>query len=346
MLWTKRALTALMAVWVLAVGGVAQAQAVVTTPTPNTSGTTASTGSNVAIFYVACLDQGVVNFSGTMLAGYDIYYQLFSGAGGTGTALSTLRRASVDGAYRYSEVIKYTGGTVAAGQTGSVKVLIARESSAENPTYSTTVNDFQDGCAQPQFPIGASTDSGSAPTETVTYTPILSPFGGVLNPGYTPAKDPVVVIGARNFVPPRQETAGLIFAECNQYPIANPGLIYDTDRVVIFWSWFAKTPEQVQDFVDNAIFEVAYFGSNAFVQPVVRSAIQQRGRNWWVFYTIDLGNVRPDNYNIRYTVRWDKQINDGYQLYGPGTAVERIDGNCDFRVIANPEGKKVSYSFP
>lgn len=337
----KRALLLVVCVMLMAVGATTYAQTTTATATPS------APTSNVAIFYVACLDQGVVNFTGTMQSGYDVYYQLYSGVGGTGTALSTLRRATVDGAYKYSEVVKYTGGTVAAGQTGSAKVMIARESSAENPIYTTTVNDLQDGCASPQNPLGSSTDLGSQPTNTVTYTPIYAPAGGFLNPGYTPpGSGPLVVIGARDFSPKRQQTPGLIFAECNQYPIANPGLVYDTDNVVLFWSWYAKTPAQVQEFVDNAIFEVGYFGSNPFIQPVVRSEIQQRGKNWWVFYTINLGNVKPDTYYIKYTVRWDKQINDGYQVYGPGASVERIDSNCDFTVVPNPEGKKVSYTFP
>jgi len=339
---TKRALLLLACVVLMNIVGTAYAQTT-TTATATPSAPT----SNVAVFYVACLDQGVVNFSGTMQSGYDVYYQIYSGVGGTGTALSTLRRATVDGTYRYSEIVKYTGGTVPAGQTGSAKVTIARESSPDSPIYSTTVNDFQDGCASAQNPLGSSTDLGTQTAATVTYTPIYSPFGGFLNPGYTPpGAGPLVVIGARDFSPKRQQTAGLIFAECNQYPIAEPGLVYDTDKVVLFWSWYAKTPEQVQEFIDNAIFEVGYFGSNPFIQPVVRSAIQQRGKTWWVFYTIDLGNVKPDTYYIKYTVRWDKQINDGYQLYGPGTAVERIDHNCDFSVVPNLEGKKVSYSFP
>jgi hypothetical protein len=341
----KRVLLGLLSVMVFAVTGLAQAQAVVTTPVPAGTTTTTTASSNVTVFYVTCLDQGVVNFSGTMLAGSDVYYQLYSGAGATGTALSQLRRAAVDGAYRYSEIVKYTGGTVAAGQVGSVRVTIARENDPERTSYTTTVNDAQDGCAQPQFPLGSSTAAGTS-TTTTTFPPILSPFGGFLNPGYNPTAEPVVVIGARNFTPPRQQTPGLIFAECNQYPIANPGLVYDTDRVVIFWSWYAKTPELVQEFIDNAIFEVGYFGSNPFIQPVVRSNIQQRGRNWWVFYTIDLGNVRPDTYYIQYSVRWEKQISDGFQLFGPGTAVERIDSNCDFTVRPNLERKSVVYTFP
>jgi len=43
--------------------------------------------SNVAIFYVACDNRGVVNFTGTMEAGFDVYFTLYSGPSGTGTCI-------------------------------------------------------------------------------------------------------------------------------------------------------------------------------------------------------------------------------------------------------------------
>lgn len=324
----------------------ASAQAVVTTPVATTSGPT----SNVTIFYVACADQGVVNFNGQMQAGYDVYYQLYSGAGGTGTALSGLRRAGVNGQYAYSEAVPYSGGTLAAGATGSVKVSIARESDPTRTIYETTVNDLQDGCAAPQNPVGTSTDLGGSGTtaqntNAVTVTPILSPFGGNLNPGYNPNSSTTVVIGPRDFSVPRQETAGLIFAECNQYPVALPGVVYDTDRTVVFWSWYARTAEQVQQHIDNVQYKIEYFG-NPFPLPVVRTPIQKRGANWYVFYYIELGNVRPDTYYLGFETTWLNPITDGYDDFGPGTGNERIIGNCDFTVSPNPTGTAVSYTFP
>lgn len=331
-------LTFLLAIMVSAAG----AQAVITTPVATT--TAASAGSTVAIYYVACEDRGVVNFTGQMLTGYDVYYQLYSGPGGTGTALSGLRRAAVDGAYAYSEVVTYSGGTVPSGSTGSAKVTIARETNSASTTYETTVNDLQDGCSEPQNALGSSTDLGGN-TAAVTYNSILSPFGGVLNPGYSPSAPKVVVIGARDYSLPRQETAGLIFAECNQFPIAEPGIIYDTDRVVIFWSWYAKTAEQLQQHIDNVNYEVQYFGS-PFMQPVVRTPIQKRGADWFVFYYLDLGAARPDTYYIGYRATWNNPITDGYDDFGPGTGNEELVGNCDFTVLRNPANSLVDYRFP
>ncbi|MCU0498048.1 MAG: hypothetical protein MUF87_11920 [Anaerolineae bacterium] len=302
--------------------------------------------SNVTIFLVICDNRAVINLSGTMQAGYDVYFQIFNAPAGTGTAITGLRQAAVNGDFTFSESVSYnSGSTVAAGSTGSARVTIGRETNAESTIYETTVNDFQDGCAEPQFGAGTSQNTDAAPE--IDYGPrILSPFGGFLNPDYNPREQPIVVIGARDTTPPRQQTPGLVFAECNKYPLANPGLIYDTDNVVVFWSWFARTPELVQDHINNAIYEVGVFDSEPFIQPVEVSEIQQRGRNYWVFYTIRVGNVRPGNYPIEFKLSWRNPISDGYNDFGPGTANERESSTCTFRVRPNPEGRVVRYNFP
>lgn len=326
------------------------------TATPAVQGTGAGPTSNVTIFIVVCDNRVVVNFSGTMQAGYDIYYQAFSGANGTGNAITGLRQLVVNGSYQVSEVANYNSGTtVAAGAGASVTVRIAREGNPDNTLFTQSVNDLQDGCGEPQFTAGTSTDAGpgGSTDNTTTLTnadgspiiPILSPFGGNLNPDYTPRPEDLVKIGPRDRTPPRQKTPGLIFAECNQYPISYPGLVYDTDRIVVFWSWFARTPELVQQHIDNVNYSVDYYG-NPFNRDVIVTPIEQRTRNYWVFYYIDLGNIPPGAHQISYRVTWNQPISDGFDDYGPGTANEELTGSCNFLVTANPEGKKVAYTFP
>jgi hypothetical protein len=138
----------------------------------------------------------------------------------------------------------------------------------------------------------------------------------------------------------------LIFAECDDYPAANPGLLYDTDTLVVFWSWFASTPELVQQHIDNAVYEVGIFDSQPFVPSVIVSDITQRGRNYWVFYTVTLGNAKPGSYPIEFKLSWRNPISDGYDDFGPGTANERFNSTCAFTVRPNVEGKSVSYEFP
>lgn len=313
--------------------------------------------SNVTIFVVICDTRAVVNFSGTMQAGFDVYYQVFSGPGGTGNALTTLRQAPVSGTYTYSEIVNYNeGATVPPGGVGSVYVAIARETNAASTIYTTTVDDLQDGCAEPQNPLGASTDTGgsaSVPTST-TQSPgttsagtsnILSPFGGVVNPNYIPPDPSLVVIGARpEFVEPRQETPGLIFAECNDYPVAVPGVVYDTDSVVIFWSWYARTAEQVQQHIDAVDYSVTFYGRLPLPDPIVRTPIERRGNNYWVFYYARLGSLIPGQYFIEYKVNWNEPITDGYDNFGPGTENVQLISGCGFRIRPNLEGRRVTYN--
>ncbi|MEQ8671767.1 MAG: hypothetical protein RLP44_28580 [Aggregatilineales bacterium] len=321
--------------------------------------TTTTASSTVSIFAVICNTQAVVNFNGVMLSNQDIYFQVFSGSQGTGTALSTLRRANVTGTYTFSEIITYPEGqTVAAGGVGSVYVSISRAGSPENSAYSEYVDDLQDGCGDPQYALGASVaeggnaipgspdvTTGSPGTNSAGTSTILSPFGGFLNPNYTPPpQDDVVVIGARRiFTEPRHETAGLIFAECNDYPVAVPGLVYDTDDVVVFWSWFAETAEQVQDHINNANYSVTYYQTLPLPNVQV-SAIQQIGSFYWVFYTARLGNLLPGQYYIQYQVSWDNAITDGISDYGPGTDTEALYSGCGFRILPNIAGDSIGHT--
>lgn len=319
-----------------------------------TTTTTTAPQSNVSFFLVACNDRAVVNFNGTMQAGYSIYYQIVS----SGNALTPVTRLDVSGDYAVSQIVNYSNGaTLAAGGIANVNVQIARTTNSETVIFEDGASDIQDGCAEPDNPtvdgsdvggtIGGDTgDITNSDGSAVRANSIFSPFGGFLNPDYVPRAEDVVVIGARDYTPPRQQTPGLIFAECNDYPVANPGLIYDTDNVVVFWSWYASTPELVQQHIDNAIYEVGYFDSNPFIRPVTVSEIEQRGRNYWVFYTVNLGQVVPGSYPIEYKVSWSQPISDGYSEFGPGTANEQLVSNCEFTVEPNTQGTEVNYTFP
>jgi hypothetical protein len=305
--------------------------------------------SSVQIFFVTCDTKSVLNVSGNMDAGFDVFYQVFSGSGGTGTAITSLRQVQVDAAYAVSDQVSYNAGaTIATGATASVKVFIARES---GPTASNTpfvVDDIQDGCNNPQNPLTTSLDAGAGGTTTTTTTTtagsnILSPFGGVINPGITITPQPIVVIGARTVInQERSATPGVIFAECNQFlPGAAPGLLYDNDNIVIFWSWFAKTAEQVQDHISNAIYDVTLSGE-PLKEVNVSPISEQDDGNLWVFYTANIGHLRQGQYGINFRLTWEQAITDGYADYGPGTANTETFSNCTFFIQRNPDNEAVT----
>lgn len=316
------------------------------TATPSGS---AASDSSVTIFAVICENQAVVNLNGTMGAGFDVYYQVYSGPQASGTALTNLRRVQVSGTYAFSEAVPYTGGTVPAGSTGSVKVYIARESAPNTPSGDTfRVDDIQDGCNNAQNPIAASVDTGAGAGAAATTTSggirIRSPFGGFINTAVPVAPEGEVVIGARQTAnPQRSSTAGVIFAECNNFlPAAAPGVVYDNDNITIFWAWYAKTAAQVQDHLSKAQYTVTL--NRAPLIDVATSEIELRGGNYWVFFTANIGNLKPGQYGVEYKVTWSDQTFDGYKKFGPGTNTLEQDAGCLFTVDRNPDNANAVYN--
>ncbi len=303
--------------------------------------------STAQVFFIACDTQAVLNFSGTMDKGFDIFYQVFSGPNGTGTAITALRHVPVDGTYAVSDQAAYNAGvTVATGATASVKVYIAAEGGSGVNNSPTVVNDVQDGCNSPQNPLVNSTDAGAGAAATPTTTGgsnILSPFGGVINPGVVVTPQPIVVLGPRTTINPlRSATAGVIFAECDQYlPQASPGVLYDTDNIVIFWSWFAKTEQEVQDHIAQAQYDVKLDTApliSVSVSPITRPT----GKSYWVFYTATIGHLTPGTYGVSFNLTWKQPITDGYQKWGPGTPNEATHSTCTFTIDPNPDGVRVT----
>ena len=312
----------------------------------NSQSTTQSTQtpSSVNVFYVACENQGVINFDGTMQPGFDIYYQLFSGPSGGGTALTSLRQVTVNGTYAVSDQVSYASGqTIAAGGTGSARVVIAREGSPTSTTLDTTVNDLQDGCNNPRNPLVSSTDagSGSSTTDAEPTEGVRSPTGGRLS--IVVPRNPIVVIGVPQPVG-RSNKPGEIFAECDQYrQISDPGILYDDDSIMIFWSWYARTPEQIQQHLDNAIYEVKF--QTAPLKNVLVSPVQQIGANYWVFYTAQVGNLSPGKYGVEFKLNWSQPTSDGYDDYGPGTNNLRFNSTCTFEIQRTPFGDQAQVQY-
>ena len=338
----------LAAIFVLFIIGSSRTVAQTATPT--------GPSNDVQGFFVVCADSAVVNFTGSMLAGFDIYFQLFAGTTGSGTALTALRQVPVDGAFSFSEQVPYnSGSTVAAAQSASANVLVAREGDSSRVDFDFILTDVQDGCGgnAAQNPLGSSTEVGSGTTTTDTdgtttiasgatgsARHILAPGGGVVNPNLQ--AEPLVVIGARPSVNFRSQTPGLIFAECNAYPMAIPGLVLDSDLVTVFWSWFTDTEEQMLDHLAHAQYSVKL--NQAAFPRVTRSDIEQRDGNFWVFYSVNVGNLGSGFYEVEYRLTWDQVVNDGFEDFGPGTDNPIEANNCMFVVTHNPNAEDLQLS--
>jgi hypothetical protein len=330
--------------------------------------------SNVSYFLVACEGQGVVDLTGTIQAGYDIYVQLFDQLGGNGEPLTNLLRLSVSNDYQVSQVLPYNNGrTLLLGQFASAEVRIASENNAERTLYVGTIDDIQDGCAEPSYASSDLFDSGLGTNSTPLVDPItgeiiqgevissaniFTPDGGVLNEIYgTVAEEAIVQIGARpsdvrdQLIVGRTSDPGLIFAECNSYPLSDPGRLFDSDTLVVFWSWFAKTPELVQEHIDTAQYEV-YLSSDyayrqSFQQVNISQIVQREDGNYYVFYVANLGSgFRSGGYVIDFYLTWNQTISDGYDDFGPETDNPFFISTCTFDVERNPWGIETEQNNP
>ena len=305
--------------------------------------------STVNWFYSACEDRMVIDLSGVMEPGYDLYYQAFDQIGGLGTAITGLRRVSVDGDYSVSQVIYWLDGATRALDTPiSVVIRIASEIDPDTTLFETPSDDTLATCEAPGSTLVEGVDVSALP-QVVSSSGVFTPDGSLLNPVYSRPVEPVVQIGARpsaNIMPGRTVDPGLIFAECADVDGADPGILYDTDEIRVFWSWYAKTAEQVQDHLNTAQYSVTL---NSLDIPAEISEIKQipGSLNWWVFYTANFGDKwEPGIYEIGLAVGWSAAISDGYENFGPGTANERLGGRCRFIIQQNPYGVAVLHEQP
>ncbi|MCU0514322.1 MAG: hypothetical protein MUE40_17360 [Anaerolineae bacterium] len=342
----------------LATAGSGLAQDAAATPAASTT--------DVSYFFVTCEDRAILDLNGTIDAGYDVYVQVFRDLGAAGTALTGLLRVPVTGTFQVSPPLPFPETErIIFGQFASARLIIARETDPNNVMFQTIVDDVQDGCANPQFAATATSVIGSgtggtpatvtdpATGQTLTIisdSGIYRPDGGKLNQVFARPREEVVQIGARASEDKREEgrtsNPGLIFAECDNFPAANPGRLFDTDGITIFWSWFARTPAQVQSHLDNAIYDITLNGRS--IQPVQVSEIRQLDDgNYWVFYTASLGSgFRPDTYGVVFNLSWRAAIRDGFDRFGPGTRNESFRSTCTFTIEPNPYGVQVDYVYP
>ena len=305
--------------------------------------------STINWYYSACEDRMVVDLHGTLQAGYDVYYQAFDLFGGLGNPITALRRVSVNGDYSLTQVVNWLGGsTRALGTPISVVFRIGLENDPDVTIFQEASDDYLGECLEPGSTLEEVDILGTG--DIIASSGVFTPDGGLLNPVFYEPPEALVQIGARPSdyeVVGRTANPGLIFAECADVEGADPGLIYDTDELLLFWSWFAKTPEQVQDHLNNALYKVELRGMPLPDWSVSEIKQVPGSLNWWVFYTADLGGKwEPGTYGVNFAVRWVNPISDGYESFGPGTENELLDSGCLFTVQRNPWDVPVIHENP
>lgn len=126
-----------------------------------------------------------------------------------------------------------------------------------------------------------------------------------------------------------------VLAYCSDpaYRTPPPTNLAAGSTVDVWWSWFAKTEQQVRDHINNAIYTVTLDGEPLENINLYRSSIrQQADENYYVYWYVPSQALSAGQHEITYRVTWQSAITDGYAQFGPGTANPEQTGTCTFTV--------------
>ncbi|QPC83845.1 SH3 domain-containing protein [Phototrophicus methaneseepsis] len=129
-------------------------------------------------------------------------------------------------------------------------------------------------------------------------------------------------------------TSGVdVFAFCDDegYGIPAP-VVPSGSSVEIYWAWFARTRQQVQDHIDAATHEIRVNDEIVPNPDNYVTDIRQQGAFYVAYYYVPYGPLEPGTYEIQYQVTWERAINDGDAQYGPGTNIPFQQETCTFTV--------------
>ncbi|MFW5691354.1 MAG: SH3 domain-containing protein [Chloroflexota bacterium] len=128
----------------------------------------------------------------------------------------------------------------------------------------------------------------------------------------------------------------LVFAMCD-----NPALGGDTpptdlaagSSIIVWWSWIVADPRYMPEHEENVIYEVTLNGEALPNWRGYGGEIRQTGSSWAKSWFVPAGVLEePGTYRISYRATWRQQINDGFDLFGPGTRNPVEEGSCTFTV--------------
>ena len=182
-------------------------------------------------------------------------------------------------------------------------------------------------------PALVSSISGDA---TARATQVASSGGPVGGPTGGPVGGPTATMaaGAGQRGQTSSQSGVDILAYCD-----NPGFGLPAPRnlnagatIDIYWSWYARTREQLQDHIDNVIYEVSIDGNRLTNWRLYATPVTQEGNNWYQYWFVPYGPLTSGEHVIQYRVTWREPISDGYAEFGPNTSTPFEEGSCRFTV--------------
>ena len=117
-----------------------------------------------------------------------------------------------------------------------------------------------------------------------------------------------------------------IFVGCEE-----PTMVSSQDSLRIYFSWLAKTEQQVRDFIDSAKFTNTLAGDQVTFQIQFEqiSEIRKHEDGYVVTYSSGIGDLEPGEYLLETSLTFDRKISDGWDELGPGTDYKALSWNCE-----------------
>jgi hypothetical protein len=168
--------------------------------------------------------------------------------------------------------------------------------------------------------------------------PTNTPLGGQTSPTTAPLVGSVTAtlepgIGQQGSASAQQGVDVLAYCDDPIYRTPAPTNLAAGSTIDIWWSWFAKTEDQIRDHLANVTYDVRIDGIQLQNLRIYQSSIRlQNDGNYYVYWYVPAGPLSAGPHEITYTVTWSTAISDGYEQFGPGTSNPLQSGTCSFTV--------------
>jgi hypothetical protein len=180
----------------------------------------------------------------------------------------------------------------------------------------------------------------TVPQPTTTFTPLALPNENtptVGAPVTTGATLPPVTLqageGSEGSSSPQQGVDVLAYCDNPVFGKPAPSGLKAGATIDIFWSWYTSEEDQIQQHLDNVIYEVRIDDVLLDNWRLYKTRVRkQNDGNYYVYWFVPYGPLAAGPHKITYLVTWKAQITDGYDMYGPGTNRSSESGSCTFTV--------------
>ena len=106
--------------------------------------------------------------------------------------------------------------------------------------------------------------------------------------------------------------------------------------IIISWGWLALTEAQVQDHIDNVVYDITLDGIqlDGFMGDIWMDTSGEYVVNW----AAAVGVLPPGTHDLSFDVSWKKMIYDGMDTYGPGGTYESEHDDC--QIVVGGQGER------